>query len=728
MGAPSSKAKNSADAKHQTHAVSNNENKESTTLIWFDPNIDLREDTQLTKTRLREINDYVVFHTELEQCIKSIKSIDKEKIFLITSGSLCSQLLTAIGTYRQLDSVFIFCMKKTRYENLTSEYPNIVGIYTTVDELCASLREQIDLIDQQLQTFSFYNQHQKCIRDLSKESAEFLWFQLFNDVISRLPRNQQAKQQMLDVCRQYYRGNLKQEIFINKFERTYQPEEAIHWYSKQSFVYKMVNKALRTEDIDQLHIFRFFIGDLSENLAREHRKIVVSNERILNVYRGMKLSNEELDKLKKNKEKLISTNSYFSTSRRRSEALIFATKPTKRSDAMPVLFEIECDIQALGESVIFADIANFSSYPDEEEVLFDLGATFRIDSVQNETQVWLIKMKATTEGLAVIQCYVKETRRETEERSVAIMFGRLLCNMGQYQKSEKYFGQLLIDPNGEDLAWIEHNMGRVLQFKGDWKTAREYFDHAYDRMMKVDPPRIRDSAYVLNNIGSILHNQKKYDEALGFHRRALAIREKYHSSSHIDIAHSLNNIGNILSDQGKFNQALDFHRRALEIRQIYYSDAHVDIAQSLNNIGTILRSQEKYEEALEYHLQALTIREKSYPADHVDIAHSLNNIGNILGDLEKYDEALDFHRRALLMREKCYSAAHVDIAQSLANIGVILHKQHKYNEARHFFQRAFATKEEHYATGDLGADDTPTDINLILKTYDNRQNQACNLQ
>jgi hypothetical protein len=83
-----------------------------------------------------------------------------------------------------------------------------------------------------------------------------------------------------------------------------------------------VNKALRSEDIDQLHTFQFFIGDLSENLAREHEKMLLSKERIVTVYRGLKLDKEEFDKL-------ISTNGYLSTSRLRSKALTFIMKPTK---------------------------------------------------------------------------------------------------------------------------------------------------------------------------------------------------------------------------------------------------------------------------------------------------------------------------------------------------------------------------------------------------------------
>ncbi|CAF5175235.1 unnamed protein product, partial [Rotaria sp. Silwood1] len=103
---------------------------------------------------------------------------------------------------------------------------------------------------------------------------------------------------MIDACRLYCRGNSKELKFIDGFDRTYRSVDAIRWYSKQCFVYKIVNKALRCEDINQLHLFRFFIGDLSESLACEHKKILFSNQKLLNVYRGVKLSNDKFNKLK----------------------------------------------------------------------------------------------------------------------------------------------------------------------------------------------------------------------------------------------------------------------------------------------------------------------------------------------------------------------------------------------------------------------------------------------
>jgi len=69
-------------------------NKEDTSFLWFDPNIDSCDDTENTKTQQRLINSYVIFHSELEKSIACIKSIENEKIFLITSESCASQFLS----------------------------------------------------------------------------------------------------------------------------------------------------------------------------------------------------------------------------------------------------------------------------------------------------------------------------------------------------------------------------------------------------------------------------------------------------------------------------------------------------------------------------------------------------------------------------------------------------------------------------------------------------------
>ncbi|CAF3620755.1 unnamed protein product [Rotaria sp. Silwood1] len=722
-------AKNSRSNKKTTNNSSfnqyliptNKENKESVTIIWFDPYIGLYEDAETTREQIRRINDYIIYCSDIEQCMGLIQLIHQETIFFITTGSTASKILPIISAFRQIDSIFIFCMNKDRHEHLLNEYSNIIGIYVHLNDLCNSIKEQIDFIQKHIQTCSFFDRYEKSTKDLSKESAHFLWFQLFRYVIIRLPKTQNAKQHMIQMCKQYYRGNRKQMKLIYDFEQNYQSTDAIRWYSKQSFIYKLINKALRIEDIDLLYAFRFFIADLSENLRCEHEKILLSEEKILTVYRGVKMAKEEFNKIKENKGKLISLNGYVSTSRKKPLALHFALKSTKRIDVIPVLFHIECDLKTIDKNIVFADIVPFSDHPDEEEILFDLNTCFKIISIEENDLLKIIKMKLSNQGQKITKDFIELTQKETEELSVSIVFGRLLCNLGKYDRSQEYFQQLLNDSNDEDRAWIEFNLGRALDFKGEWNEARKYYDSAYDQMMKNEPVRIKDSAHVLNNIGNILYRQGKYDEALDYHRRALKIRETFYPIGHTQVADSLNNIGIILYLQEKYDEALEYFQQARTIQEKLCPSGNAAIATSIIWIGNIHKDQEKFNEALNYYQQALEIQKKFYPSDHADIAHSFNNIGAILNNQGKLDEALDYHQQALKMREKVYSSDHIDIAQSLNNIGLILKLQGKYNEALDYHQRALKIREKFYPSGHV---DTAFSLNSIGNCYENQNKQT----
>lgn len=140
-------------------------------------------------------------------------------------------------------------MKK--FKDLSQKYEKIVGIYNERSSLMNSVKQNVELLQKQLDTFSIYNEHrEKATRNLSEEEAEFLWFQMFKDVILRMSRDNHAQQQLTQFCSHYYRGSKKELGFINEFVGDYTSDKSIYWYTRQTFLYKLVNKALRTEDIE----------------------------------------------------------------------------------------------------------------------------------------------------------------------------------------------------------------------------------------------------------------------------------------------------------------------------------------------------------------------------------------------------------------------------------------------------------------------------------------------
>jgi hypothetical protein len=78
-------------------------------------------------------------------------------------------------------------------------------------------------------------------KDLSRESASFLWFMLLVEVLEAMPiATKDERAAMLDLCTAYYRDNPSYLGHIDEFRRTYTEDTALSWYTRASFVYKYV--------------------------------------------------------------------------------------------------------------------------------------------------------------------------------------------------------------------------------------------------------------------------------------------------------------------------------------------------------------------------------------------------------------------------------------------------------------------------------------------------------
>lgn len=142
--------------------------------------------------------------------------------------------------------------------------------------------------------------------------------------------------------------------------------------SRSFFFDRFINKALRTEDIDVLYQFRFYILDLSEQLEIKFLELKEKQKEPLKLYRGLKLSSDEVTNFQNSIGNLISTNGYLSTSSEFTVAFGFATKSPKREGFSRALFEYVVDLQNVTKIVI-ADIRQYSAFPEEAEVLVDIG-------------------------------------------------------------------------------------------------------------------------------------------------------------------------------------------------------------------------------------------------------------------------------------------------------------------------------------------------------------------
>ncbi|CAF3854051.1 unnamed protein product, partial [Rotaria sp. Silwood1] len=605
--------------------VSSNENKnqEEITLIWYDKNIGIRDDTKKTIELLQKINDYVLICSNRETCIEKIGQIKTEKIFLILSGSSAQDILDEIHDHQQIDSIYIFCMKREKYEMYLNndKYYKVIGIYIQYTPLLIALQENMRYCIKQSEAASLFDQDERAMRNLNRDINDFLNFMVFKEVLLKTDYNSDtAKKEMIDICRNYYRKNKKELSNIDEFERTYKPENAIYWYTKQTFVYRVVNKALRTEDYEAMLTLRFFIVDLCKNLKQKYddMKEKMSNSNLIISYRGLKLTSQEIYNLKHNIGTNIVTNGYLSTSRSKNVAYTFAKKGTKCPNVETVMLEIDVDISTSTTSL--ADIAQYSDYPEEEEeILFDLGASFAIDAIdyENIQKMWHIKLKAISKHSSLINI---ETllKGHNSEKDMNILLGKLLYKVERFALCRKYFNNLINyykDDEHEKLASIYDIIGRTYADEDVCDKAIENYTKALNHYKLSN--NIRDSAIVKNSMSTIYYKMNDKERSRVVHKDAYdmwikTIRDPS-DKSHCEFGCLMHNFGRLENDnqvaRNYFFQALDIYQNS---SNICYHNSHDDlIAQVYQDISNRYDQENDYRNALVFIKKSVNIRAKN---------------------------------------------------------------------------------------------------------------------
>jgi tetratricopeptide (TPR) repeat protein len=457
---------------------------------------------------------------------------------------------------------------------------------------------------------------------------------------------------------------------IEQFRTQYTRDKAVEWYTAASFIYRLINKALRTEDIELLYLFRLYIVDLCWQLEQEHKKLPTTE--VLTLYRGQEMPAEEFERLKQNTDILVSPNGFFSTSKDLNVALDFIAGGCDTDENRIVLFEITADPRL--ESVIFADIHTLSKMPEESEFLFSLGAVFVIKDVKYDPSInaWKVYMTAVDDGSKQKTEHFKLIQQQMDEGyKPTILFGDLLWrNMGEYDKAQKYFETILesLPHDHEDMPYVYYQLGCVFNQKDEWNVALDFFKKSYDlhcQHLPSDHPQLATS---LRAIGLMYAYKQDYDQALHYYNQAFDFYKNY-SSDHLDMAHVLMNIGIVFREKKQYDNALDYFTKALKIYQRLLPEHHYMIARWLDNTGRLYDDQLNFDRALDFYHQQYEMNEKIFPSEHIYLADDLNKIVNTYKKNGEYEKAINFSWMKFLQQKQDLPEMHIRKAHTLQTLG-----------------------------------------------------------
>ncbi|CAF0976894.1 unnamed protein product [Adineta ricciae] len=605
---------------------------EDLTVIWYDDQLD-----DSIRLLLEHSCDHTQICYSLNELITVLDNIINEKIILIVAGRYSRQALSSVHIHDVIDSIYIFCFNRSYYEDLLegNQYPKLLGIYTEYQALFTALEKQIHCLLKHLSIFNLFSRIDKPIRELEHESASYLWYQLLRDTLMTMEtENDRCKQELIDVCRSYYRSNEKFLEQIKLFDQTYKASDAIYWYTKDCFLYRFVNKALRTEDIETLYRLRYFIKDLCKNLKSifddnlETFQIAMES---ITVYRGLTLPLSVIDQLRQSIGKYISTNGFLSTTFKRDVAEMFSAN---------VIFEIKIDTDL--NNIVYAYVSRMSINPSEDEVLIDLGAVFQIVDVQYINKKYTISMIGVSNDID----YLKN----------------------DYFQVEREYLQENLDDNVLSNINAHSFFGKFLSIIGSHKKAIAYYEELYKNCLACNKdPFLRDyEIYIITgNLADAYGGIQQYDFALKYAFESYETQKNFRHNYSTPIAASLLRLSLIYLAIEQVQLAYDFVEEAFRTLSDH---CNVQLLGALHFcMSRCYFKQMKYSDALEHCQKALEkFGEARNSIANAEIYHLM---GHIFLKQSNTDMGIDSYKKALVCQQNIYSRSHLLQIQTCHSLG-----------------------------------------------------------
>ena len=451
-----------------------------TTLFLVDDHKNLHEKWNKICSQLLRFHSKEVIFNAIEKCIAYIKRKRLTHLYLyVLNDSITARIKireTTVNACKQnpLQHFYVANIEQIRFGR-----QGLIISGAHEDDHVKKLYDNTEM-PLPIAIYGLTHSPQKSIQDLTKDEVRFMWFQLLLDVLLRLPRNTTAMNDMLVVARAHYSADPTELRKIDDFTRTYDSTKALWWYTQDSFVYRLLNSAFRTQDIRVIFAFRFYILDLYTQLADIAAK--ETNRSWHTTFRGQILSIDELETIKKNVGGLISMNTFLSTTLNCQVACMHAGYGISSPTHASVLFEITINSDG-GTSIVrpFASVSSYSDKHDEDEILFGMGSTFRIVSVEQYESMCLVDLEIYNQPaktMAELNTHLRSSYIGLSTNELAL--ADLLLEMGEIEQVKQFYNMMLgqEDPDqfGLELALLQNSIGLWHMDRGDYKSAKILFE------------------------------------------------------------------------------------------------------------------------------------------------------------------------------------------------------------------------------------------------------------
>ncbi|CAF1129860.1 unnamed protein product [Adineta ricciae] len=570
----------------------------------------------------------------IDWCIDYITDMHDTNTVLIISGEITEEILLLIDQCHQLKAIYLLNQTAEKNSDWTDRYNRIRGSFTHIDQVLVKLSYENRLSAQQVPFNTFINiENAIDVASASKLlNIKFMYFHILIDIFLKMSLDDDSlsKQDMITHLTRIFYDDEKNRQRIDEFNRTYERSNAIHWYTKDKFLYELLNKALRESDFDILFALRMFIVDLYNQIVAEYeqfraRSATDSCSSSLTVYRGQSITHAELNILRQRQGGYFSMQNFISTSTNPEVAYIYsgAGVPNTNTDQTWIMYEFKLATH-LNSTKSYASISHLSQFVDEDEILIALGAVFHIETVEFD---------------------------ENNQRWHAVLS---LCddeNFDLHEIMRQYAAEIVAD---------KVSPGFLLYQQGNYTKANEYFR----TVQNMKPLQMTEKAHIYRGLGAVAAEEKYFPKACAYFRKELNIWKRLNKEK--DKMESFRNIGDMLFYMGRYKEALDHLQIAL--KYFRSNNYEMEYARIYGQIGHIMIVNEQWEEGMMCFELQLEVREKTLHANHEDIGITHTHIGNAYVMKKDYTKAIEHFTKALEIYAYSYQPDHPNYLQAQENL------------------------------------------------------------
>ncbi|CAF2566002.1 unnamed protein product [Rotaria sp. Silwood2] len=361
--------------------------------------------------------------------------------------------------------------------------------------------------------------------------------------------------------------------------------------------------------------------------------------KIITLYRGQKIGNEEIEKLRRNINGLISFNSFLSTSSDKEVAHMFGSCEgnEETNGQTSVVFEMKTACN------LFSNISEVAEHPDEQEYLFLVGTTFKIVSVKkierDRKNYWYVQLIDTTDDdlndLKAIKQQLLE-RLAISKGPFKLTWGRFLYNVGEYDTAANHYEKWLKDleniDDNELLATIHNDLGAIYYHKKAYAKSNEHHSSAFAQAQTAPFPLCHSVFY--DNQGGTRMKLNEYAKAFDDFRRALGIEQRRRPINELNIGRILSNMGTICYHRRQYRMALRYFQQAFERQRRISLVKSDELAVTCNNLGNTYIKLKEFIQAEKFYSEAYKIARRLLPEGHEKVKSFENNWNESLKRLE----------------------------------------------------------------------------------------------